>query len=151
MVNKSEQQQKINALFGDQNRLNNNEIKVIETKPDLNCDVHSTRRRTSSGGGASLYSSRKNLSQLAAATTTAAAPDSHRPKKNTLTTRSTTNLNGGSNGYGLGNSVVYRKKKLATTTSDLSPRTASIISSFGFDQEENRRQSYTEGDKARYF
>lgn len=160
MVNKSEQQ-KINALFGDQNR---NEIKVIETKPDLNCDVHSNRRRTSSGG-ASLYSSRKNLSLLALneqqhhhhpqPTTATTTPP---PKKNTLTTRSTTNLNGGcaSNGYGLivnhnkdsHNNVVFRKKKLAAT--DLSPRTASIISSFGFDQAD-RRQSYAEGDKARYW
>lgn len=145
MVNKSEQQ-KINALFGDQNR---NEIKVIETKPDLNCDVHSNRRRTSS---TSLYSSRKNLSLLAL---NEQHPTPAAPKKNTLTSRSTTNLNGGcgTNGYGLlvnhnnngHNSVVYRKKTLAT---DLSPRTASIISSFGFDQED-RRQSYTEGDKAR--
>lgn len=143
MVNKSEQQ-KINALFGDQNR---NEFKLIETKPDLNCDVHSNRRRTSS---TSLYSSRFGLNDHQQQ-----QQQQPTPKKNTLTTRSTTNLNGGcgSNGYGLisnhnkdnHNNVVYRKKKLAT---DLSPRTASIISSFGFDQED-RRQSYTEGDKAR--
>lgn len=155
MVKKSEQE-KINALFGDQNR---NEYKVFESKPDSNCDVHSnSRRRTISGssGGTSapLYSSRKNLSLFGLNEPHHLQPS----KKNILTTRSTTNLNGccNSNGYGLissshnkdnHNNVVYRKKKLMAT--DLSPRTASIISSFGFDQED-RRQSYTEGDKARY-